>query len=89
MDLETCCPYPLHRLKCYLNLSFEQQKVSLDFLEKIKYKSFLVQKFWSASYKICSCTTLNKTFACTCQLIVTTLIQVVKVPSVAVTSLPL
>ena len=32
----------LHRLKSLLNLSSEQQKVSSDFLEKIKYESYLV-----------------------------------------------
>ena len=36
------------RFKCSLNLSSEQQKVSWNFLEKIKCESFLVQKFWSA-----------------------------------------
>ena len=35
----------LHRLKCPLNLSSEQRKVSLDFLEKIKCESF-----WSVNF---------------------------------------
>ena len=41
----------IRRLKCLLNLSFEQQEVSPELLEKLKYKSVLVRKFWSASYK--------------------------------------
>ena len=41
----------LRRLKCSLNLSSEQRKVSSDFLEKIKYESFLVRKLWSAWFK--------------------------------------
>ena len=41
----------LRRLKCPLNLSFVQQKVSSELSEKIKYKSVLVLKFWSAWYK--------------------------------------
>ena len=44
----------LQRLKCPLNLSSAQQNVSLKVLEKIKSESFLVQKCWSAWYKICS-----------------------------------
>ena len=44
----------LRRLKCPLNLFSEQQKVSLEPLEKIIYKSFMVRKFWSAWYKTCS-----------------------------------
>ena len=41
----------LLRLKCPRNLSFEQQKVSSELLEKIKYKRVLVQQLWSAWYK--------------------------------------
>ena len=44
----------LRRLRFPLNLSSEQQKVSSELLEKIKCKSFLVWKFWSAWYQICS-----------------------------------
>ena len=44
----------LCRLRYPLNLSSEQRKVSLELLEKIKYKSLLVRKLWSAWYKICS-----------------------------------
>ena len=44
----------LCRLRCLLNLSSEQQKVSSDLSEKIKYKSFFIQEFWSAWYKIYS-----------------------------------
>ena len=44
----------LRRLNCPLNLSSEQPKFSSEHLEKIKYESFLVQIFWSTSYKICS-----------------------------------
>ena len=44
----------LCRLKCLLNLSSEQRKVSSELIGKIKYESFLVQKFWSAWYEICS-----------------------------------
>ena len=40
----------LCRLKCLLNLSLEIPKVSSELLEKIKYESFLVRKFSSASW---------------------------------------
>ena len=36
---------PFYILKCYLNLSSEQRKVSSDFLEKIKYESFWSKHF--------------------------------------------
>ena len=55
-DLETRRFHPPPKIKqCPLNkFIFWAMKSFFETFRKIKYKSFLVQKFWSAWYKICS-----------------------------------